>query len=65
MKLPTAPRSQGFPPQLFSNKPLNPRYGSGDTRYMRQHASSHATETMLVLSGPFELAAVAMFKAAS
>lgn len=39
------------------------RYGSGDTRYMRQHSSSHATETMLVLSGPFELAAVAMFKA--
>lgn len=25
---------------------------------MRQHSSSHATETMLVLSGPFELWAV-------
>ncbi|CAK9078890.1 unnamed protein product [Durusdinium trenchii] len=33
-------------------------YASGDTRYMRQHSSSHATETMLVLSGPFELWAV-------
>lgn len=37
-------------------------YASGDTRYMRQHSASHATETMLVLSGPFELAAVWMLK---
>lgn len=32
-------------------------YGSGDTRYMRFHPESHATETMLAISGPFELAA--------
>ncbi|CAL1171357.1 unnamed protein product [Cladocopium goreaui] len=37
-------------------------YASGDTRYMRQHSSSHATETMLVISGPFELWAVWMLK---
>lgn len=30
-------------------------YGSGDTRYMRFHPETHATETMLALSGPFEL----------
>eukprot|EP00658_Telonema_sp_P-2_P023677 TRINITY_DN19492_c0_g1_i4.p1 TRINITY_DN19492_c0_g1~~TRINITY_DN19492_c0_g1_i4.p1 ORF type:complete len:253 (-),score=58.29 TRINITY_DN19492_c0_g1_i4:108-866(-) len=35
-------------------------YGSGDTRYMRQHSASHATETMLAISGFFELAAVWM-----
>ena len=34
----------------------------GDTRYMRQHSASHATETMLVLSGPFELWAVWQLK---
>lgn len=33
-------------------------YGSGDTRYMREHSASHATETMLAISGFFELAAV-------
>lgn len=37
-------------------------YASGDTRYMRQHSSSHATETMLVISGPFELWAVYQLK---
>jgi len=33
-------------------------YASGDTRYMRQHSASHATETMLAISGFFELGAV-------
>lgn len=32
-------------------------YASGDTRYMRQHSASHATETMLAISGFFELTA--------
>lgn len=33
-------------------------YGSGDTRYMRFHPETHATETMLAISGPLELWAV-------
>ena len=36
------------------------RYGSGDTRYMRFHPETHATETLLAISGPLELWAAYM-----